>query len=539
MHRMIVMGLLLGIFLSGCSNQHSSSARVVAPVSSKITKDKTRIAEADALSVGPTARVSERGLGSFPAENNTGSLSPRISTSPEQAVKPTNLWQELATNQSFAPGVKQHPRIHSQMPAYTRHKTRLSQQLNRAGLYLPYIIEQLRQKQLPLELALLPMVESAYDPFAYSSSGAAGLWQFVPATADHVGLERNWWYDGRRDLVSSTEAALEYLDYLNKRFEGDWLLTLAAYNGGEGTVSRAIRKNRGLGRDTSYWALDLSEETRAYVPRFLALASIIRESRQHKLKLSTLSQEIKFELVRLPHSIDLQQAAFLADIDLEILYRLNPGFLRWATPPARPYNLALPKHSANVFRKRLAATPRTELLSNRRHIVEAGDTLGAIAHQHHTNVNTLMALNQLKSTLIKVGQTLQIPAGLREPPSDRHRTKVAATSGTPERYKKYQTKTGDTLTTIAAEHGVSVSELVLWNQWPRSKAILPGNDLVVSYEPPTPERAKVNYKVRAGDSLYKIAKKFNVAVTEIVKWNALKKRSILHPGQRLLLYPQS
>ncbi len=536
MHRMIVMGLLLSILLSGCSNQHSSSASVSPPVSPKTTKDKTRFTEAEELSVRLTVPVSERSLGSFLAENNTGSLSPQTAMSTEQAAKPINLWQELAANQSFAPGVK-HQRIHPQMAAYTRHKARLSQQLNRAGLYLPYITEQLRQKQLPLELVLLPMVESAYDPFAYSSSGAAGLWQFVPATADHVGLERNWWYDGRRDLVSSTEAALEYLSYLNKRFEGDWLLTLAAYNGGEGTVSRAIRKNRRLGRDTSYWALDLSEETRAYVPRFLALASIIRESRQHKLKLSTLSQEIKFELVRLPHSIDLQQAAFLADIDLEILYQLNPGFLRWATPPARPYNLALPKHSANVFRKRLATTPRTELISNRRHTVEAGDTLGAIAHQHHTSVNTLMALNQLKSTLIKVGQTLQIPEGLREPPSDRHRTKVTAISVTPDRYKIYQTKTGDTLTTIAREHGVSVSELVLWNQWPRSKAILPGNDLVVSYE--APGRGKVNYKVRAGDSLYKIAKKFNVAVTEIVKWNALKKRSILHPGQRLLLYPQS
>lgn len=533
MHKKIVTGLVLSVLLGGCTNQPNGSTKVLQPVLPEPGKPNTRTARAK-----HTVGTSEPDPESVSAEHGSDSVNPKVTTPPEQSVKKGDLWRELASDQVFAPGIT-HQRIHSQIRIYTRHKTRLTRQLHQAGLYLPYITEQLRQKQLPLELALLPLVESAYDPFAYSRSGAAGLWQFVPATADHVGLERTWWYDGRRDLVSSTEAALEYLSYLNKRFAGDWLLTLAAYNSGEGTVSRAIRKNKRLGRDTSYWALDLFRETRIYVPRFLALATIVRESAQHKLKLPTLTKEINFELVRLPHSIDLQVAAFLADIDLETLYRLNPGFLRWATPPGRPYNLALPKQSASLFKKRLAATPREKLTPKRRHIVKTGDTLSAIALQYHISVNALMALNHLKSTLIKDGQTLEVPAGPRAPSSNRYRAGTSSMTLASGQYKRHRVGDGDTLATIAAKHKVSVSKLVLWNQWPQSKALVPGDELVVSYKSPSSVQGKVNYRVRAGDSLYKIAKKFNVAVNDIVAWNALKNRSILHPGQRLLLYPRS
>lgn len=537
MHKNLVTGLLLGILLSGCANQPGGSAKLVPATRSGAKSPEPEAAD-DARNASTSATRKPAAVPSL-GKARPRDINPEPATSPNQAVKSGNLWKELGDGQLFADDIK-HQRVNSQMRVYLRHKTRLAQQLSEAELYLPYITEQLRQKRLPLELALLPMIESAYDPFAYSSSGAAGLWQFIPTTADHIGLERNWWYDGRRDIISSTEAALEYLRYLNQRFSGDWLLTLAAYNAGEGTVTRAVENNQRRGRDASFWALNLPEQTRVYVPRFLALARIIADPGQHKLELSTLSKEISFEPIRLPHSMDLQRAAFLADMDVETLYRLNPGYLRSVTPPARPYNLVLPKESTSVFKARLATTPPAKQADRQTHIVETGDTLSAIARQYHISINSLIAVNRLQSTLIKVGQALEVPTALTASPSNQHRTGTKATlTAKPRRYKLYQVRKGDTLAAIAGKHGVSVSKLVLWNQWPRSKSLMPGHELVVGYDFVSSGDATVSYDVRAGDSLYKIAKKFKVAVNDIVQWNDLNKSSTLQPGQRLLLYPSS
>ena len=536
MHKNLVMSVLLGVLLIGCASQSGGSAKLIPSTLSGTNTPKP--ATADAIQIVPVTETREPDLVLSTLQPRPVAINPSTPIVPKQAVKPGNLWKELGSDQFFADDIK-HQRVNSQMRVYLRHKTRLAQQLDEAELYLPYITEQLRQKQLPLELALLPMIESAYDPFAYSSSGAAGLWQFIPTTADQIGLERNWWYDGRRDVISSTEAALEYLRYLNQRFAGDWLLTLAAYNAGEGTVTKEIQKNERLGKDTSFWALNLPAQTLVYVPRFIALASIIANPDQLKLELSALSKEISFESIRLPHSMDLQRAAFLADIDVETVYRLNPGYLRSVTPPARPYNLVLPKESASVFKARLATSTPAKLTPPQTHHVKIGDTLSTIARQYHISINNLMAANRLQSTLIKAGQTLEIPPPLLASSSNKTGTKVPPLKAKPRRYKLYRVKKGDTLAAIASGHGVSVSKLVLWNQWPRSKPLMLGHELVVGYELVASEDAEVSYSVKTGDSLYKIAKKFKVAVNDIMQWNDLNKNSTLQPGQRLLLYPSS
>lgn len=266
-----------------------------------------------------------------------------------------NAWQVLGSRMDFALNYNQ-PAVDESLQRYLRDPGEVTHALPRAELYLPYITERMVANNLPPELALLPFMESAYNPSAQSPRGASGLWQITPATADRLGLTRNRWWDGRNDLIHSTDAAIDYLSYLNRRFDGDWLLSLAAYNSGEGTVSRAIAVNERKGEDTDFWALDLPDQARAFVPKFLALAKFFQDSDQlpeadptrtasaHSLQALTLSRQIS-----------LTRAAKLADIDYDLLKRLNPGIKLGVTPPQGPHQLVLPQNAAQRLLAAIAA----------------------------------------------------------------------------------------------------------------------------------------------------------------------------------------
>lgn len=261
-----------------------------------------------------------------------------------------DAWAALGKGTSFASAPHRQARVDESLRHYREHSSALAHSVRRAALYLPYVTRRLVESDLPPELALLPLVESAYDPLASSPSGAAGLWQITAATADRLGLKRNQWYDGRNDIVRSTDAAIIYLHYLNRRFGGDWLLALAAYNGGEGRVARAVTANLASGRETDFWALDLPPETRAYVPRFLALARLFRDSEAlGRLRPQTLGQPRSLETLVLPGQISLVRAAQLADVDYQLLKRLNTGLKRDVTPPQGPHRLVLPLRAARRF----------------------------------------------------------------------------------------------------------------------------------------------------------------------------------------------
>lgn len=320
---------------------------------------------------GPRAIAAPPGAGSAPGGLESYSLTDLAATaaigSPEFRILPHpgarfggqpssfNAWQVLGSRMDFALNYNQ-PAVDESLQRYLRDPRDVTHALPRAELYLPYITERMVAKNLPPELALLPFIESAYNPSARSPRGASGLWQITPATADRLGLTRNRWWDGRNDLVRSTDAAIDYLSYLNRRFDGDWLLSLAAYNSGEGTVSRAIAVNEKKGEDTDFWALNLPAEARAFVPKFLALAKFFQDSDQlpgadrmrtmpaHSLQALTLSRQIS-----------LTRAAKLADIDYDLLKRLNPGIKLGVTPPQGPHRLVLPQHAAQRLLTAIAA----------------------------------------------------------------------------------------------------------------------------------------------------------------------------------------
>lgn len=232
---------------------------------------------------------------------------------------------------------------------YARHQAYLDRVAERATPYLFHIVEEIERRGMPMELALLPIVESAFHPFAYSRSHASGIWQFIPGTGRNYGLKQNWWYDGRRDIVAATDAALRYLDKLNKEFHGNWLHALAAYNTGERNVGRAIKRNRKAGKQTDFWSLRLPRETRGYVPSLLAVAELLAEPEKYGITWQTIENKPYFTQVDIGGQLDLATAAGLADLSMDDLYTLNPAFNRWATAPDGPHHLLVPVGKKNAL----------------------------------------------------------------------------------------------------------------------------------------------------------------------------------------------
>ena len=248
--------------------------------------------------------------------------------------------------------------------------------------YLYHTVKRAKELGVPMELALLPFVESEFDPYAQSFSGATGIWQFMPATGKEWGLKSNWWYEGKRDVIASTEAAFSFLMYLNKRFDGDWLLAMAAYNTGLTRVKRAIRKNERAGKPTDFWSLDLPKETSAYVPRLLALCELIKNPEAYSVSLPSIANRPYFVKVNTPGQIDLMQAADLAGMTPEAIYELNPGFSQWATDPSGPHYLLLPTGVADRFTLQLSSLEEIELVQWDRYKIRRGDNLTKIASKY-------------------------------------------------------------------------------------------------------------------------------------------------------------
>ncbi len=243
----------------------------------------------------------------------------------------------------------QEPAIDQQLAWCERNPDYLERVFQRGQRYMYHVVTEVEARGMPLEFALLPVVESAYEPFAYSVSRAAGLWQFIPDTGRRFGLKQNWWFDGRRDVIESTRAALDYLQALRDQFDGDWLLAIAAYNVGENSVQRELDYNRNHGKPTDFWHLKLPAETRAYVPKLLAMKRLMAEPERYGLEFAAIPNEPYFAVIDTNSQIDLKIAAQLAGTSYDELVALNPGYNRWATDPEGPHRMLVPIDNADGF----------------------------------------------------------------------------------------------------------------------------------------------------------------------------------------------
>ena len=501
----------------------------------------------------PPAQTAASAPAAKPAEPP---LPPRVEK--VRPAPPEDLWHRIRMGMALEG--HDHPGVENDLEWFSRHQSYLDRVAERARPYLHLIVERIEKEGLPTEIALLPIVESAFQPFAYSHGRAAGLWQFIPGTGRRFDLKQTWGYDGRRDVAESTRAATEYLEYLHGHFDGDWLLALAAYNSGEGTVQRAIRKNRRRGKPTDFWHLDLPRETRGYVPRLLAISEIVARPDEYNVSLKPIPNEPFLTSVKVGSQIDLDLAAELAGLSLEQLYRFNPAFNRWATDPKGPHRLLIPLDKAEAFRTALAEMPPKRRIKWVRHRIRRGDSLGLIASNYHTTVRTLRSVNDLSGTTIVAGDSLVVPVARK----DLTRYRLSADERrrrTQERERgghkvEYVVRTGDTLWEIARRFDVNVRKLAKWNGMAPRDVLRPGRKLIVwgqekqkqaasegklvpvNFTHPHSKslRRRIGYVVRSGDSLARISQRFRVSVKDLRRWNDISKGEYLHPGQRLTVY---
>ena len=451
----------------------------------------------------------------------------------------------------------QHFAVDREVEAYRARPDFLDRTFRRGSRYLHYIVTELERRNMPLELALLPVVESAFNPVAYSRSRASGLWQFIPSTGKHYGLQQNWWIDERRDVLRSTGAALDYLQYLHDYFNGDWYLAIAAYNGGEGTVSRAVGRNGDSGRGTDFFSLDLRPETRDYVPKLLAIRRIVGNPTAYGLQFAPIPNQPYFEVVEPGKQVHLGEAADLAGISRDDMFALNPAFNRMTTPPNGPHRLLLPIERAEPFRQALlsedgaarVAAAAVEPPPTVRHRVRRGETLSSISRRYDVSIDSLRAANDLDGSVIHPGESLVVPSGsatsatlasVAEP-----REEIAAQL--PERQKAasrakprvHVVKSGDTLWGVARRYDVTVPALAAANDMTTQSTLSMGARLVIpggAGGSASSEGTAMTYHVRRGDTLSEIAEKFNVSVRQLMTWNRLRQSSSLRAGQRLVVY---
>ena len=449
----------------------------------------TRLAKAIAVAVAATLA----GCQSFDHSTQTVErpnlkLTKRIAQEPlwlkekPGPAAPQDVWERMRQGFQLQEGLGVNPRIEQQRLWFASNPSFLQGAGERGSLYIHYIVERLEERNMPLELALLPVIESAYNPMAYSHANAVGLWQFIPSTGRYFNLRQTRAYDGRRDITASTLAAMNYLTRLHDMFNGDWLLALAAYNAGEGTVSRAIERNEKLGLPTDYWNLPLPQETKDYVPKLLALSQVVLAPEAYGINLNPIANEPYFEMVEIKQSMDLSRVAALAEIDEDEMFQLNPAYKQRATTDG-PQNLLVPTSKARLLTASLSNLKPEELISMR----------------------------PKKAVFDNVAS--HSPARLN---------------------RKYRVKSGDNLTLIARTNKVDVKDLQRWNNL-SGKNLKAGQTLVMQDTRKPVAKKTTTYTVKKGDSLYIVAKRFNVEMQHLKRWNPTSAKA-LKPGQVLTVY---
>ena len=460
-----------------------------------------------------------------------------------------DLWQVIANRQDIKS--VSNSRVQSRIDWISNHPEYLSLISKRAEPFLYLVVSELEKQNVPIEIALLPIVESDYYPFSYSHGTAAGLWQFIPSTGRMYGLEEDWWHADRRDVLASTKAAANYLNDLNKMFKGDWLLSIAAYNAGPGRIQRAIDTNIKLGKKTDFWSLDLPQETEKYVPKLLALSQVIKNPSRYNQKLLEIDNKPFLNEVELDSQFDLALISQWTGLSIDQIYNYNPGLKRWATPESLPYIMLLPEEVIYSFNDNLSKQGQRPKISWTRYKIKQGDSLSVIAQNYNTTIGQIMSVNELDNDAIRADKYLIVPLAQKSENyyslSDNQREKSRLNIQKNSEKIIYTVVAGDSLWKISIKFGTTINNLVRWNQISPSDSLSIGKELVILRDNKNKtELAKITntgidinrdifYTVKEGDNLSRIAQKYNVKIAEIRSWNDLNEEYILQPGDKLTI----
>ena len=388
---------------------------------------------------------------------------------PITELPPSDLWDRIRAGYAMPdlddPLVAKWEKFYSERPEY------MARIVDRSGKYMFYIVTELERRGMPLEIALLPMIESAFNPIAHSSAKASGIWQFIPSTGTSYGMKQDWWADSRRDIVKATNGALDYLSNLHGMF-GDWQLALASYNWGEGSVGRAVQKSKARGNAGNYLSLDMPAETRNYLPKLQAVKNIIRNPAAFGITIATVPNEPYFKTITLAHPIDLKRAAQLAEMTETDFVALNPAHNRPVIGGRSEYQVLLPASKADIFLARLESNekPRVSWMAYR---TRTGDRIEALAERFGTSVTALKSVNGIRSVAptLPPGYHLLVPS---DGPSEDALGSIqnAVFTKFPEYVppRAHKVRRGDTFAGIAKRYGVKPATLAQWNRMGKQTA---------------------------------------------------------------------
>jgi len=465
---------------------------------------------------------------------------------PDVLAAQQDVWH-LIRDASYLQIPPQLPAVQKEIRFYADKQKFFDEVAQRAEPYLFHIVTELQRREMPVELALLPVIESSYNPAA-QGNGPTGLWQMVPQTARNFGLTVKPGYDGRKDALASTDAVLDYLQHLYEKLDNDWFSAVAAYNTGEGRIEQAVKRNKAKNLPTDFWHLKIPSQQTKSVPRWLAIIEIVKNPARYGVTLPVITPGPKVGQSRIAALTDLRAAARAAGISLAELQRLNPAFRQTYAPAGQSYSLILPYQQLMQFEQQktslkpvtLSALPektvKVAASQPTTHKVKAGESLGGIAARYQTSIKVLKQINRLKADTLQIGQSLQLPTANTSQVATVKEQKASSsrkTNSNKTANRSYQVAAGDSLWTIADKHQVSVDALRRSNGLSTNAALQIGQRLQI------PSAAKSNtvrtHTIKPGDSLDRIARQYELKLKDLLKFNGLKVDSTLKPGQRLQL----
>jgi len=433
-----------------------------------------------------------------------------------------NVWDRIKDANSIEEGSLDEKTLRY-VNAYLSNPVQLNKLLEKGRYFIYFVLEELERYRLPPELALLPYIESNYDPFSISASGAMGIWQFMPATARIYGLRDTWWYEQRHDPLVSSKAAVRYLAYLHNRFNKEITYTLAAYNGGPTLLEKRIKLNRKAGKPTDYKNLKLPKQTQEYVPKFKAILAIVLNAEKYGINLPDFPNKQVLGTIELDGQVEILAFSEFAGLKPEFVYKLNAGYTKWASPPGDKTTFNIPIELEAMLNLKKNKFVQTNQINWVTHTVSKGDSLWKIAEEFDTEVNVLKKVNYLSSNVLSLDQELLIPLS-----NDQNQTFIP--------YQAHVISEGDTLWNLGIKYNISPAEIAKTNRLRMDSPLRIGKELNIGnkniYRTINSKKRTILYSVKQGDSLYRIADIFNIQISDIKKINALPNNEI-KPGQVL------
>ena len=432
-----------------------------------------------------------------------------------------NIWEYLQVNNKIKQSYYLDEQILSYMNNHLRDIDKFEEYLNDSYYFLYFVIKELEKNNLPIELSILPYIESNYDPFSISPSGAVGMWQFMPRTGRLYELNKSWWSEDRHDPFKSTEAAIGYLKYLYQRFDGDIYLSIAAYNAGPSLVDKRINQNKRKGEDIDFWSLNLPTQTKNYVPKYIALRELILNPEKYGITLPNIPYDSVVQKIIIPGQVEILALSEYLEIKPELLYKLNAGYTKWASAPKDESIFFIPKEKYFLFSSEKNPFNKTNDINWISHTVNKGDNLWDLAIKYDTEVDVIKEVNYLNNDLLSINDNLLIPLG-----------KTKSNNFIP--YEMYIVSEGDTLWSIAKKYNLNVDNLARMNSLNKNQYLQLGQQLSIGnkniYRNMESKKRTILYSVKQGDNLFKISELFDVTISSIEEINKFSNPTLM-PGQ--------